>query len=238
MKTVFVIRVIRPFAALALAATALCVAGLHAQSPPEEVWSLEHGRGIAAEQVTGPSLKLEGKQLSGSTGCNSFTAIISEVGERVKIDNLSMTRKLCAPRRDATERAFVSALGQTEYLDRKPERLTFLSGKREPLLVWKIAEPKGGGEPKGTETQKSENSEKSATPSTPGEPSARSLTINPRAHVAHRHGVTTKRRARHAHRHQHMAALRHGGHRHAHAYKHRHRHRHVVRLFRGCFEGW
>src|SRR5262249_50989795 len=145
MKSVLVIR---PFA-LTLAAAALCGSGLQAQSPPEKVWSLEQGRGIAAEQITGPSLTLEGQQLSGSTGCNAFTATISEVGERVKIDNLSLTRKLCAPRRDATERAFVSALGQTEYLDRKPERLTFLSGKREPLLVWKIAEPKGSVEPKG-----------------------------------------------------------------------------------------
>jgi heat shock protein HslJ len=80
--------------------------------------------------------KLQGQQLSGTTGCNSFTATISETGERVKIVNLSLTRKLCAPRQNETERAFVRALGQTEYLEKGTERLTFLSDKGEPLLVW------------------------------------------------------------------------------------------------------
>ena len=77
--------VVSPIAALAVAIAALCVAPSGAQSPADKTWSLEQGRGIsAAEPPNRPSLKLDGQRLSGSTGCNSFTATISETGERVK----------------------------------------------------------------------------------------------------------------------------------------------------------
>src|SRR6516225_5264705 len=134
---------VSPIAAVAIAA--LCAAPSGAQSPAEKTWSLEQGRGIStAEPPSRPSLRVDGQRLSGSTGCNSFTATISETGERVKIENLSLTRKLCATLQNENERAFVNALGQTQYLTKEPERITFLSDKREPLLVWKSAGPKGG----------------------------------------------------------------------------------------------
>ena len=127
-----------PFSAFVILTAILCGGTPEgkAQSPPEKSWSLEQGRDISTEQVNKPSLKLQGQQLSGTTGCNSFTATVSKTGERVKIVNLSLTRKLCAPRQNEAERAFVRALGQTEYLEKGTERLTFLSDKREPLLVW------------------------------------------------------------------------------------------------------
>src|SRR6516225_10505653 len=136
---------VSPIAAVAIAA--LCAAPSGAQSTADKTWSLEQGRGIsAAESPNRPSLRLEGQRLSGSTGCNSFTATISETGERVKIENLSLTRKLCATLQNENERAFVNALGQTQYLTKEPEKITFLSDNREPLLVWKSTEPKGGSE--------------------------------------------------------------------------------------------
>ena len=132
-----------PVLALALVimgAAVLCAASREgeAQSPSETAWLLEQGRGIAPEQLSGTTLTRQGLRLSGSTGCNSFTATITATGERVKIENVSLTRKLCAPRRSETERAFVAALGQTEYLEEQKDRLSFLSGAREPLLVWKL----------------------------------------------------------------------------------------------------
>jgi hypothetical protein len=55
-------------------------------------------------------------------------------------ENVSLTRKLCGPSENDTESAIVRAFNRTQYLKEKPGELTFLSGKREPLLVWRSAE--------------------------------------------------------------------------------------------------
>ncbi len=80
---------------------------------------------------------MQGANLSGSTGCNNFTATMTRRrGKRVAIERVALTRKLCVAERNRTETAFVRALGQTAYLSRKRRTLTFLSGKGRPLLVW------------------------------------------------------------------------------------------------------
>jgi heat shock protein HslJ len=226
--------VVSPIAALAAAMVALCAVPSGAQSPADKTWSLEQGRGIsAAEPPNQLSLKLEGQRLSGSTGCNSFTATIAETGERVKIENLSLTRKLCAALQNANERAFVSALGQTQYLTKEPEKITFLSDKREPLLVWKSAEAKRGASegnrdrsliaPRVTQNEKAAtvvaDDRNKARPKKPVTRHARRH-LN---HVAHRHA----RLHRHLHGHERKHAHRHG---------HRYGHRHYVRLRRGCHD--
>ena len=228
--------VVSPIAAVAIAA--LFVAPSVAQSPTDKTWSLEQGRGIAAaEPPNRPSLKLEGQRLSGSTGCNSFTATISETGERVKIENLSLTRKLCATLQNENERAFVNALGQTQYLTKEPEKITFLSDKREPLLVWKSTEPKGGPTedsrnrslPAPRVTEKERAAAVVADDSNKGPPK-KPVTQHTRRHrdlAAHRHAQL--------HRHRHAQAHAHGhGRKHAHRHGHRYGHRHYVRVRWGC----
>jgi heat shock protein HslJ len=224
--------VVSPSAALAAAIAALCIAPSGAQSPADKTWSLEQGRGIsAAESPNRPSLKLEGQRLSGSTGCNSFTATISETGERVKIENLSLTRKLCAALQNENERAFVNALGQTQYLTKEPEKITFLSDKREPLLVWKSAELKGGSNegnrdrslivPRVTQNERAEVVADDRNKEPPKKPATHHHASRHRNHAAHRHA--------HLHRHLHGH-----GHKHAHRHGHRYGHRHYVRLRWGC----
>jgi hypothetical protein len=39
-------------------------------------------------------------------------------------------------KQQGVENAFVDALAQTEFLEQRNDRLTFLSGARQPLLVW------------------------------------------------------------------------------------------------------
>ena len=39
-------------------------------------------------------------------------------------------------KQQGVENAFVDALAQTEFLEQSNDRLTFLSGARQPLLVW------------------------------------------------------------------------------------------------------
>jgi heat shock protein HslJ len=239
MKTALVVTSI---AALAIAVAALYAVPLGAQSQTEKTWSLEQGRGIsAAESASRPSLKVDGQRLSGSTGCNSFTATISETGERVKIENLSLTRKLCATLQNENERAFVSALGQTQYLTKEPEKITFLSDKREPLLVWTSAEPKagsaGGGRDRSLSAHRVTQNPKPAAEVADdrgNEPPKKTVT-------RHTHPSQTGRRHAHLHRHGHKHGHGHGhGHKHAHRHGHRHghghgqRHGHYVRLRWGC----
>jgi len=100
-------------------------------------WVLERGRDIPARLKRTPQLRMEGQKLSGSTGCNAFTAaLVDKPDKRIAIEQVALTRKLCATTLDQVETAFVRALNETEYLEQKGKRLTFLSGKRQPLLVW------------------------------------------------------------------------------------------------------
>ena len=225
---------VSPIAAVAIAA--LCAAPSGAQSPAEKTWSLEQGRGIsAAEPPNRPSLRLEGQRLSGSTGCNSFTATISETGERVKIENLSLTRKLCATLQNENERAFVNALGQTQYLTKEPERITFLSDKREPLLVWKSAAPKGGSNEgsrdRSLTVPRITRNEKAAT--VVADDRSKEQPKQPVTHHARRHRNHAAHRHAHLHRHLHEHGHKHA-HRHGHRYGHRYGHRHYVRQRWGC----
>src|SRR5262249_40042269 len=90
------------------------------------------------------SLMLTDKELSGSTGCNTFRATLSERAEkRVAINDVALTRKLCAPPVSDNERAIVQAFNKTEFIEERADTLTFLSGSRETLLVWKAAKQTG-----------------------------------------------------------------------------------------------
>jgi heat shock protein HslJ len=106
-------------------------------------WVLEKGQGFTTIKNSPASLKLNEKQLSGSTGCNTFRATLSQQAEkRVAINDVALTRKFCAPPANNNERAIVQAFNKTEYIEEGADTLTFLSGSREALLVWKPAKAK------------------------------------------------------------------------------------------------
>jgi len=107
-------------------------------------WVLEKGQGFKSLKDSPASLTLNDKELSGSTGCNTFRATLSERAEkRVAINDVALTRKLCAPPASDNERAIVQAFNKTEFIEEKADTLTFLSGSREALLVWKPAKQTG-----------------------------------------------------------------------------------------------
>lgn len=108
-----------------------------AQDAPAKPWVLQKGREIASSRQRKPVLQMEGARLSGSTGCNSFTAALKEGSDqKVSIQDVALTRKLCGPAEDKVEDALVRAFADTQYLKKERRRLTFLSGKQEVLLVW------------------------------------------------------------------------------------------------------
>ena len=118
----------------------LCVArSAHSASSDSNApnWVLQRGQHIPSRPSRMPQLRMEGQKLSGSTGCNSFTATVSNKGDkRVAIEEVALTRMLCAAQQNKIEAAFVRALNETAYLEQRSKRLTFLSDKRHPLLVW------------------------------------------------------------------------------------------------------
>jgi heat shock protein HslJ len=121
------------------------VASTAAAMTSERSWVLEKGQGVTTLKSSPASLTFNNKQLSGSTGCNTFRATLSERAEnRVAINDVDVTRKLCGPPESDNERAIVEAFNKTEFIEEGADRLTFLSGSREPLLVWKPAKKATG----------------------------------------------------------------------------------------------
>jgi len=61
-------------------------------------------------------LKAQGQRVHGATGCNRFTGSFIQEGESFRFKPLATTRMACPPPRDALERSFLQALGETRRL--------------------------------------------------------------------------------------------------------------------------
>ena len=121
--------------AIALVGILAAAASSASAQTPENSWVLEKGEGIAVGKDNPASLRLDDKQMSGSTGCNTFRAKIdNRPDNRVAISDVALTRKMCAPKVSEVERAIVEAFGKTEFMERGSRTLTFLSGKKG--LCW------------------------------------------------------------------------------------------------------
>ena len=117
--------------AIALVGILAAAASSASAQTPENSWVLEKGEGIAVGKDNPASLRLDDKQMSGSTGCNTFRAKIdNRPDNRVAISDVALTRKMCAPKVSEVERAIVEAFGKTEFMERGSRTLTFLSGKK------------------------------------------------------------------------------------------------------------
>jgi len=130
---------VRQIAALAAALPILLAASSTPASsqPAATTWVLQKGHNIPSRPPRTPQLRMEGEKLSGSTGCNSFTAKVSEKPDkRVAIEQVALTRMMCAGAQNKIEAALVRALEQTEFIEMKGAMLSFLSANRQPLLVW------------------------------------------------------------------------------------------------------
>jgi heat shock protein HslJ len=75
---------------------------------------LEKGQGLTSIKSSPESLMLNDKQLSGSTGCNTFRATLSQQAEKRKVIN---DVAHCAPPANNDERAIVQAFNKTEYIE-------------------------------------------------------------------------------------------------------------------------
>ena len=83
-----------------------------------QVESIYRGGIIDSSFIT---IQIDAQQrISGSTGCNNFSSSIQTQDLQFKVDNIALTRKLCAPALNAQEQRFVTAL-ETAYSYKRVE---------------------------------------------------------------------------------------------------------------------
>jgi heat shock protein HslJ len=100
-------------------------------------WTLQAGHDIPSQLTKRPFLEMDGQKISGSTGCNTFTAVLSERPDNhIAIEQVSTTRKLCGPVESNVESAVLRAMSGTEFIANDGKKLTFFSASRVSLLVW------------------------------------------------------------------------------------------------------
>jgi heat shock protein HslJ len=126
-----------PILALALASGACghraATPGPGAGTPVDGVWVLSSGDvdGTVLDlrlpgQVT---LTADGPRISGSSGCNQYSADLAIVADRVSIGAISMTEMGCEAPAMALEGRYLSALARVTQAQRSGDRLT-LTGER------------------------------------------------------------------------------------------------------------
>lgn len=130
-----------PVAALASAVFVFFGSGSAISAAPKKsaaTWVLQKGRDIPSAPARKPTVRIEVDKLSGSTGCNRYTATVTKRdAARVAVEDVALTRMLCESAQNKIEVAFVAALRQTVFMTERSSTLTFLSAEKEPLLVWK-----------------------------------------------------------------------------------------------------
>lgn len=66
--------------------------------------------GKLQELAPAPTLRIQGKQLSGFSGCNRYSGTFSAKGTQFKVNPLASTKMACEPRPSKTEQAYFKAM--------------------------------------------------------------------------------------------------------------------------------
>jgi heat shock protein HslJ len=74
-----------------------------------------------------------GERLSGSTGCNRFTARITEDARGFTLDQIASTKMACAPQRMELENDFLYELNDYRTIVRNGDQLLMIGADREVL---------------------------------------------------------------------------------------------------------
>ena len=112
--------------------------GSAAGGPPFEdiPWALE----------TGPSATFSDGTVTGSAGCNRYTASYTQDGSALEIGDVATTNMACPPPADAVERKFLAALERVEGWRLEDGDLVLEDGDRGELLRFHEASPAGAWE--------------------------------------------------------------------------------------------
>lgn len=94
--------------------------------------------------ASGPSATFSGGTVSGSTGCNRFTATYTIDGDALELGPVATTNAACPD--DAGEREFLAALDRVEGWDVEGGELTLADGDGNELLRFREPSPVGSWE--------------------------------------------------------------------------------------------
>ncbi|CAM3717515.1 META domain-containing protein [Polynucleobacter antarcticus] len=75
----------------------------------------------------------KGERVSGSTGCNRFTARMTEDARGFTLDQITTTKMACSPQRMELENDFLYELNDYRSLVRNGDQLLMISANREVL---------------------------------------------------------------------------------------------------------
>jgi heat shock protein HslJ len=113
-----------------------------AQTPPPVTGDLVHLSGTEWRRIDdenanphGATLNFEGARASGYTGCNQWSATVTQNGEVLRFGAIGTTRRGCdgAGVQVATERSFVAVLEATRYAHYDRDALVLLDAQQSVI---------------------------------------------------------------------------------------------------------
>ena len=90
----------------------------------------------------GATLDFEGNRASGYTGCNRWTADVTENGERLRFGMVAVTEMACAsPMQMDTERNFFGMIDRARYAHFDRERLVLMDAQQNQIAEFNSTVP-------------------------------------------------------------------------------------------------
>ncbi len=137
-----------PLAVLLVLASATACGEDEAGSPtPESLqdvpWLLASGVAVEGWEEVAPSATFMDGSVTGSTGCNRFTAPYTLDGGALEIGQVASTRMACGAPADTVERDYVDALGKVKAWRTEGSELTLLDGDDNDVLGYRTGTPEG-----------------------------------------------------------------------------------------------
>lgn len=84
----------------------------------------------------------DNNQASGLAGCNNWMAEYQLSGDRLSLDNIATTRKLCAPALMEQEQRFLAALATVQCWEfAEHQQLLLWPEQGAPIKLWSIEQP-------------------------------------------------------------------------------------------------
>jgi heat shock protein HslJ len=129
---------------VALALLGACAAPAPSSTDPGQI--IVHLSGTKWRRVDdtnanphGATLDFDGNRASGYTGCNNWTATVTQNGEELRFSNVSATERACdgAGVQIDTERNFLAALEATRYAHYDQDALFLLDAQQHAVAEFR-----------------------------------------------------------------------------------------------------
>jgi heat shock protein HslJ len=107
----------------------------------EGTWQLSSVTTADGQQVTvpegvSPTLQVQGEQVSGNAGCNTFSGGYTLDGDTIAFGPLASTRMACADPVNAVESAYLAALDAVNQVALDGNTLTLSVSGGDPTLIY------------------------------------------------------------------------------------------------------